>query len=153
MTTNNKQKLVMIDGRKRRRQIDHRSFSRADVFKTLENLRLDRVQDAAVERRSNRNGLDMEMDLYESTEGLVREKRQVDDKLENRLQEFVEKFVFFFKETLSAYSDRLENQIRKAGKWAELFKVISDIPKSGTEAVEVPGAKAGGLIVINLLQY
>ncbi len=61
----------MIDGRKRYRQIDHRSFSRADVFKTLENVRLDRVQDAAVERRSNRNGLDMEMDLYESTEGLV----------------------------------------------------------------------------------
>ena len=63
MKTNNKQKLVMIDGRKRRRQINHRSFSRADVFKSLENVRLDRVQDA-VERRSNRNGLDMEIELW-----------------------------------------------------------------------------------------
>ncbi len=53
----------MIDGRKRRRQINHRSFSRADVFKSLENVRLDRVQDA-VERRSNRNGLDMEIELW-----------------------------------------------------------------------------------------
>ncbi len=52
------------DSRKRRRQVDHRSFSRADAFKSLalENVRLDRVQDA-LENRSNSNGLD------KSTEG------------------------------------------------------------------------------------
>ncbi|HLP34484.1 MAG TPA: hypothetical protein VK133_00615, partial [Amoebophilaceae bacterium] len=137
MTTNNKQKLVMIDGRKRRRQIEHRSFSRVDVFKSLENLRLDRVQDAAVERRSNRNGLDMEMDLYESTEWLVREKRQMDD-LDERLQEFTNYFVQQFEEKLTIYDEVLRKvKSAKEGKFSQAF--------SGPIGSAIGGAVGGAI--------
>jgi hypothetical protein len=138
MKTNNKQKLVMIDRCKRRRQINHRSFSRADVFKSLENLRLDRVQDA-VERRSNRNGLDMEIELWESTDQrdglLVREKRELVDTLDNRVKEFAKLFVVHFMNALEIYYHEARGEKEKAGKIAGKAKYVGLVFGAGAGAV------------------
>ena len=72
--------------------------------------------------------------------------------VDQRLRKFAGYFICIYEKYLSEYYERLENQVKKPGKWASLFTGITDISKGGTEAINVPEWKAASISIISLLQ-